>query len=146
MAPKSKKKTISPTNSSESIISNKPQTNSIENVHKDSKAGSQNSLGSLNKMNDIYNPSDEKSSVYDITTTYKTEVVECTVDPETGETIEVITEVYVTDTINLNKKEDPVKDNIIKDTLSTDELENFDVEEVLKQLNMGTEICKELLG
>jgi len=81
----------------------------------------------------------DKVGSYDVTTTYKTEIVESSVDPETGDIIEVITEVFITDTMTLNKQEDYFG-SISNST------QDLALEEVLEQLNMGTEICKELLG
>ncbi|KAL6620989.1 hypothetical protein LY90DRAFT_500326 [Neocallimastix californiae] len=134
-----KKKSVSPNHSSESIVSVKAQSNSIEKIHNDSKSASQNSLENLDmKINDII--SDKKPASYEITTTYKTELVDCTVDPNSGDIIEVLTEIFVTDTMNLKKQESDIKE-------STDNLTaSLDLDDVLKQLNFGTEICKELLG
>jgi len=142
-----KKKSISPNQSTENVVLNSVQSNSTENINniiKDSKSGDQNSLENISNnidlmLNNSNNSIDKKPSNYEITTTYKTELVECTVDTETGDIIEVITEIYVTDSINLNKNNQSIY------STSANE-EELSLEDVLNQLNYGTELCKELLG
>ncbi|OUM57653.1 hypothetical protein PIROE2DRAFT_17290 [Piromyces sp. E2] len=96
-----------------------------------------NSLTNLSKLSTMSLTG--KPALYDVTTTYTTNIVESSVDPETGDIIEVITEITVTDTMTLSKQEDYFG-SINSST------QDLALEEVLKQLNMGTEICKELLG
>jgi len=121
---------VSPTGSSE-VLFNSVQSNSKENVNNLSMATNKavpfenpfdnktskpvekkvtppienkvtQTVETLTKKNDT-SIVDTKPVIYEITTTYKTEVIECTVDPETGDIIEVITEIYVTDAMNLKK-------------------------------------------
>jgi len=168
-----KKKVVSPTESNENITVNPVQSNSIENSRSSNNKKSQpvenkNTPPAENKtsqpienimappvdiltqMNGI-TPStlDTKPVVYEITTTYKTELIECTVDPDTGDIIEVITEIYVTDAMNLKKPEqkvtEPLQGSAESVSNSVPPVQDLDLDEILKQLNMGTEICKELL-
>lgn len=143
-----KKNIVSPTQSDENIAPAPgpmpAQSNSVESMHnleKDLK----DILGDINleTTNTSTNEVDKTPASYDITTTYKTEIIECTVDPDSGDIVEVVTEVYVTDEISLNKetsKEDQLKKPVVMEPV-----EEFDLDDILKQLNMGTEICKELL-
>jgi len=104
----------------------------------------------LTQMNGITTSTlDTTPASYEITTTYKTELIECTVDPDTGDIIEVITEIYVTDAMNLKKPEQKVTEPLQNSNEPVSNpaapVQDLDLDEILKQLNMGTEICKELL-
>ncbi|ORX50777.1 hypothetical protein BCR36DRAFT_583357 [Piromyces finnis] len=144
-----KQKIISPTQSTENVVSSSVQSNSIENVQNLYSSiinpetldiinpETLDNFDNLTKLNTM--PQNDKPASYEITTTYKTEIIESSIDPETGDIIEVITEVYVTDTMVLSKQEEEF-------TLISPSTQDLALEEVLKQLNMGTEICKELLG
>jgi len=173
-----KKKISSPTNvsptGSNEILFNSVQSNSKENVNNLSMA--------TNKAVPFENPFDNKTSkpvenkvtqtvealtkkndtsvvdtnpvIYEITTTYKTEVIECTVDPETGDIIEVITEIYVTDAMNLKKPEEKAIESIHNSiesivmnpvTVPSVQDTDLDLDDILNQLSMGTKICEEIL-
>jgi len=107
----------------------------------------------LTKKNDT-SVVDTNPVIYEITTTYKTEVIECTVDPETGDIIEVITEIYVTDAMNLKKPEEKAIESIHNSiesivmnpvTVPSVQDTDLDLDDILNQLSMGTKICEEIL-